>query len=68
MRAATRSHDVPVNELENDDFQGPFEARQLALLDVIGTAMEKPILAQIDSSEADSLPWENIESKAGTEI
>lgn len=57
-RDAIRAHLVPVEQLEADDFAGFFEARKNALLEVIGAAMGKPVLAQTAADIDEAVRWE----------
>lgn len=58
VRDAIRTHLVPVELLESDDFHGFFAARKVALLDVIGGAMGKPVLVQTTTDVAEAAEWE----------
>ncbi|MDJ0312714.1 DUF262 domain-containing protein [Arthrobacter sp. H35-D1] len=58
VRDAIRSHLVPVELLESGDFDGFFEARKVALLEVIGGAMGKPVLVQTTTDVAEAAEWE----------
>ena len=57
-RDAIRSHLVPVDRLEANDFDGFFEKRKGALLEVIGHAMGKPVLVQTATDVAEAAEWE----------
>ena len=58
VRHAIRSHCVPVERLEEDDFDGFFEERKAALLAVIGTAMGKFVLVQTATDLSEAAEWE----------
>ncbi|RAN76141.1 hypothetical protein B5P43_24405 [Bacillus sp. SRB_336] len=58
VHSAIRSHLVPVDRLEIDDFEGFFEDRKAALLAVIGTAMGKSVSVQTATDVAEAAGWE----------
>lgn len=58
VRGAIRTHLVPVELLESDDFDGFFAARKDSLLEVIGSAMGKPVLIQTVTDVAEAAEWE----------
>lgn len=58
---AIRTHNVSVQHLENDDFDGFFEARKDALLGVIANAMGKSALEQTASDAEEAEDWEEAE-------
>lgn len=56
IRASLTAHQIDVSHLLNDDFDAFFEDRRLRLLDLIGSAMGKPVMSYDQAARDDFDP------------